>query len=288
MNIRDLKYIVKLAETRNFAAAASLCNVSQPALSLQVQKLEDELGIKIFERERKKFLITNAGAALIKKAELILKTEAEMFELAKFYTDPFAGNLTIGAFPTLAPYYFPQILPRLNKQLPKLKFYLAEEKTGALIEKLQNGQLDAAFIAIPANAIGLEYIEIFTDEFMAAVPTTHPLAKNKSITRSQFAKEKLLLLEDGHCLKDQALEFCELLSNYILHDFRATSMETLLGMVTQNLGVTLVPKLAAQKRQGIIYLPFDKNPPLRKIGLYFRTSSPKRKVMEKLAQIIKN
>ncbi len=285
MNIRDLKYIVAVAETASFAKAAELCHVSQPALSMQIKKLEDELGAIIFERSKKKFLITPVGQDIITKAKELLRTSDEIMELAKLSRDPLAGNITIGAFPTLAPYLFPDILPKLSKKLPKLKIFMVEEKTEILIRKLDQGEIDAAFIAIPVDNRNLGYIEIFEDEFLAAMPLHHPLAHKEKITRAEFAKEKLLLLEDGHCLRAQALEFCEIIGNE-LHDFRATSMETLLGMVAQGLGVTLIPKIAAVKRSGIKYVAFDKNPPSRRIGLYYRNTSAKKKVVDTIAGII--
>lgn len=287
MNIRDLKYIVSVAETGSFARAAELCHVSQPALSMQVKKLEEELGAKIFERGQKKFLVTAIGEEIVAKAKNILRTSEEITELAKLSKDPLAGNITIGAFPTLAPFFFPRILPNISRKLPKLKLFMVEEKTEVLVNKLLAGELDAAFVAVPINNPSLEYIEIFEDEFLAAIPTNHPLAGKDKITRADFAKEKLLLLEDGHCLRAQALEFCEVLGSYELHDFRATSMETLLGMVAQNMGVTLIPKIAASKRAGIKFIEFDKNPPHRKIGLYFRKTSARKELMQALANIIK-
>lgn len=286
MNIRDLKYIVTVAETANFAKAAELCHVSQPALSMQVKKLEEELGAKIFERGNKKFLITPTGEQIIAKAKEIIRTSEEIMELAKLSKDPLAGDITIGAFPTLAPFFFPKILPSITKKLPKLKLFMVEEKTETLVSRLLKGELDAAFVAIPIENNALQHIEIFEDEFLAALPLHHPLAHKDKITRSEFAKEKLLLLEDGHCLRAQALEFCEVLGNYELHDFRATSMETLLGMVAQNMGVTLIPKIAATKRAGIKFLEFDKNPPSRRIGLYFRKTSARKTLMKAIADII--
>lgn len=285
MNIRDLKYIVKVAETGSFARAAELCHVSQPALSMQIKKFEEELDVTIFERGQKKFLITPIGAEIVAKAKELLRTTDEITELARLSHDPLAGNITIGAFPTLAPYLFPDILPKLSRKLPKLKIYMVEEKTDILIKKLERGEIDAAFIAIPVESNSLDYIEIFEDEFLAAVPLHHPLAQKEVITRAEFAKEKLLLLEDGHCLRAQALEFCEIIGNE-LHDFRATSMETLLGMIAQNLGVTLVPKIAAVKRSGIKYIPFDKNPPSRRIGFYYRKTTAKKKVVDAIASVI--
>ena len=287
MNLRDLKYIVKVAETASFARAAKACNVSQPALSMQVKKLEDELGALIFERGQKKFYITPIGQEIITKAKELLRTSDEITELARSAKDPLAGNITIGAFPTLAPYFFPKILPALSKNLPHLKIFMVEEKTELLIKKLERGEIDAAFIAIPSENKNLEHIEILQDEFLAALPSKHPLTNKNKITRTEFAKEKLLLLEDGHCLRAQALEFCEIIGNQ-LHDFRATSMETLLGMVAQNMGATLIPKIAAVKRSGIAYLEFDKNPPLRRIGLYYRKTSAKKKVIDALALAIKD
>jgi LysR family hydrogen peroxide-inducible transcriptional activator len=284
MNIRDYEYISAVARLGGFGAAAKACNVSQPALSMQVKKLEDVLGIQIFERKGKSFLVTEIGKQVIAKGEEIIRRNKEILEIAKQANDPYAGIIKLGAFPTLAPYYLPRIMPQLGKQFPKITFLLVEDKTPELIKKLEQGELDAAFLAIPTHAENMQEIPVFEDEFLVALPSNHKLAKNKVLKRSDIAREKILLLEDGHCLRDQALEYCEIMGAYDMHDFRATSMETLREMVAGGLGITFIPQIAAVPRKNIVYIKLANPSPSRQIGLVFRKTHARGKIFKELAQ----
>ncbi len=288
MNLRDLEYIVKVAETGNFIAAAKECNVSQPSMSIQIKKLEGYLGVQIFEREKKKFIITGAGKEILAKAREILNAEKQIKELAKLHKDPLSGQVRLGAFPTIAPYFLPRIMPNLSRKYPKIKFLLVEEKTDILLEMLENGALDAAFIALPVEQKNLQAIGIFSENFVLAVPENHPLITRKDfIHRNDLKNETLLLLEEGHCMRSQTLEYCEMMGKYQLHDFRATSLETLREMVAQGLGVTLMPEMAAHPREGVKYMKFGNPVPARRIGLVFRSSSPRKQVFEEMAPVIR-
>ena len=181
MNIRDLKYLIAVAKEQHFARAAEKSFVSQPTLSMQIKKLEDELGVQIFERSQKNFLITKVGAEIIKKAEIILREAEEIKNIAKNSLDPMSGELRIGAFPTLAAYFFPKIIKKISKEFRKLKLLLVEEKTETLLGKLKSGEIDAAFIAMPCQDDGLENKKIFSEEFLLAVSQKHQLAKKKNI-----------------------------------------------------------------------------------------------------------
>lgn len=287
MNIRDLKYIVELAKTQNFAIAAKRSFVSQPALSMQIKKLEDELGVKIFERDSKSFLITQIGKEIIKKAELILQQEKEIKEIAKNASDPLSGDIKIGAFPTLASYFFPEVVKKISKKFPKLKIFLVEEKTEILIEKLQNGEIDFAFLALPIQENkALEYKKIFSEEFLLAVNKNHALAKKKKISASDLKNKNLMLLEDGHCLRAQALEACSLFGAFEEQDFRATSLETLRQMVLSGNGITLIPQIAVKNDDKIVYTKIV-NAPSRSIGLYFRKNFIRRELVEEIAKLLK-
>lgn len=285
MNIRDLKYLVAVAKEQHFARAAEKSFVSQPTLSMQIKKLEDELEVKIFERSQKKFLVTKIGAEILKKAEVILREAEEIKNIAKNSKDPFSGEIRIGAFPTLSSYFFPQIVGKISKKFPQLKLLLVEEKTDQLLLKLKNGEIDAAFIALPCDDSGLEHKKIFSEEFLLAVPLKHALAKRKKVEKKDLKGKELMLLEDGHCLRDQALEACSLLGTFEQQDFRASSLETLRQMVIAGAGITLMPKIAVRKEDKISYLKIT-NAPKRTIGLYWRTTSARKELIKALFPIL--
>lgn len=284
MNIRDLKYIVAVANEQNFARAAQKSFVSQPALSMQIKKLEDEIGVKIFERSQKNFMVTKIGEEIIAKAKIILREVDEMKNIAKNSQDPFSGEIRIGAFPTLASYFFPKIIGKISTKFPKLKLLLIEEKTEILLQKLKSGEIDAAFIAMPCDDFGLESKKIFEEDFLLAVPQKHALAKNKKVEKKDLKGKELMLLEDGHCLRDQALEACSMLGAFEQQDFRASSLETLRQMVAVGAGITLMPEIAVKKDDKISYIKIT-NPPRRKIGFYWRKTSPRKVLM---AEILKS
>lgn len=287
MNLRDLRYIVTVAENKHFAKSAEISNVSQPTLSMQIQKLENELGVKIFERNNKNILITEIGQKIINKAATIIKEADDIKALAKIATDPFSGDLKFGGFPTIAPYLFPKITSKIIKKFPQLKLFLLEEKTEILIKKLQSAEIDLAIIALPINVLGLEYKELFTEEFFLAVNKNHPLANKKSINRSNLFGQKIMLLEEGHCLRDQALDLCSTLGGLEDQNFRATSLETLKQMIAIENGVTLVPKIAASKDdKNIKYLKFSSHAPYRKIALVWRKTSPRKELFLEIKKII--
>ena len=286
MNLRDLRYIVAVAQNKHFAKSAEISNVSQPTLSMQIQKLENELGVKIFERSNKNILITEIGQKIINKALTIIKEADDIKALAKIAKDPFSGDLKFGAFPTIAPYLFPKVSSKIIKKFPQLKLFLLEEKTEILIKKLQNAEIDVAIIALPINILGLEYKELFTEEFFLAVNKDHLLANKKSINRSNLLGQKIMLLEEGHCLRDQALELCSTLGGLEDQNFRATSLETLKQMVSIGNGTTLIPKIAINKDdKNIKYLKFSSHAPYRKIALVWRKTSPRKELFLEIKNI---
>lgn len=284
MNLRDLKYLIAVAKEQHFARAAEKSFVSQPTLSMQIKKLEDELGVQIFERSQKKFMVTKVGEEIVKKAEIILREAEEIKNIAKNSKDPFSGEIRIGAFPTLASYFFPKIVGKISRKFPKLKLLLVEEKTEALLQKLKNGEIDAAFIAMPCDDSGLEYQKIFEEDFLLAVPSKHPLSKKKKVEKKDLKGKELMLLEDGHCLRDQALEACSTLGSFEQQDFRASSLETLRQMVIAGAGITFVPKIAAKKEDKISYVKIA-NAPKRTIGLYWRLTSARKVLMKEIVKL---
>ena len=286
MNIRDFQYIISVAKHSHFGKAAEECNVSQPALSMQIQKLESIFGIKIFERNNKHVMVTDIGLKIIERAKNIIDETERIDELIKIAKDPEALEIRIGAFPTLAPYFLPVAIPKITKNFSKLKIFLIEEKTEVLIKKLLAGELDTAFLAtpLPMEIATIEYSVLFEDEFLLAVPPTHKFADKKVINRNNLSGESLLLMDDGHCLREQALDICSLIGAREKEQFRATSLETLRQMVIANVGITLIPKIAVRENDTLVYIPFHKPPPKRTISMVWRSSSVKKELLLKIAQ----
>lgn len=287
MNTRDLKYLVALADLRHFGKAALACFVSQPALSMQIKKLEESLGVQLLERTNKSVMLTAIGSNIAERARFILSQIEEMRDTAKLAKDPYTGELKLGIIPTLAPYLLPHIIPVLSKKFPKLSFYLVEEQTHLLVKKLKEGNLDAAILALPVTEADLMSALLFEEDFLLAVPNNHPFANKKIIKSTDLANKNLLLLEDGHCMREQALAFCHRIQATETQNFRATSLETLRHMTAAGVGITLMPKLACRTDDGISYLSFGKPKPTRSIGLCWRASTAKKILLEDLASQIK-
>ena len=286
MNIRDLKYIITVAKEQHFARAAAKVFVSQPTLSMQIKKLEDELGVQIFERSNKSFVVTKVGAEIIKKAEIILREVSEIKNIAKNSQDPFSSQFRIGAFPTLAPYFFPKVIGKIHKKFPQLKLYLIEEKTEILLNKLKNGELDSALLASPIMEDDLESKKVFSEEFLLATPRNHPLTKHKKIHKKDLKNQTLMLLDDGHCLQKQALEFCSSISGFESEEFRASSLETLRQMVEIDAGITLIPEIAIKKDDKISYIKII-HAPTREIRIYFRKATSNKLLISQISDLIK-
>jgi LysR family hydrogen peroxide-inducible transcriptional activator len=286
MNIRDLKYIVEVARERNFSRASSKVFVSQPALSMQIRKLEEDLGVEIFERSKQNFLITPIGAEIIKKAEIILQECEEIKLLAKNSKDPYRGEIKIGAFPTIASYFLPKFVKNIRKKFPHLKIFLIEEKSEDLILKLKNAQLDLCLLTLPIKDENLISKKIFSEEFLLATPLDHKLAKKSKINIKELQNQELMLLEDGHCLRDQALEICSMINAFEKKDFKASSLETLRQMVACGNGITLIPQIAVRNDDRIAYVKII-NAPSRTIGITYRKSSVQKKLIEEIIDLAK-
>lgn len=288
MNIRDLKYLVSLLDHQHFGRAAEACFVTQPALSMQIQKLEQTLGIKLLERTNKSLLFTAEGIAIAERARSILSQVDEIRDFAKLAKDPYNGEIKIGIFPTLAPYFLPLIIPGLSKKYKKLSFYLIEEKTQTLIEMLKEGKLDAAFLALPLLEKNIRTVPLFEEEFLLAVPHTHPFAGQKTIKQGHLDNKELLLLEEGHCMREQALSFCQKMNAGETQNFRATSIETLRHMVAADIGMTLMPGLACDNNKNISYIPFTTPKPMRSVCLAWRDSTAKDFLLEEITGFVKS
>jgi len=290
MNLRDLQYLVALAETGHFGEAAERCHVSQPTLSAQIKKLEEYLGVQLFERQPRKVTLTDVGRRILERARRVTQEAEDIRELARASRDPLTGKLKVGLIPTIAPYLLPRIAARLRKQLPDLQLMLYEYQTGPLLEKLRAGELDLAILALPADTAGLESRSLFAESFLVAMPRGHRLTARKRLKPADLAGETLLLLEDGHCLRDQALEVCGNVPVGEDQDFRATSLETLRQMVASGLGVTLIPRLAAEGpiagARGLEFRPFAPPSPARMVGAAWRKSSTREGAIEAVCDVI--
>ncbi len=287
MNIRDLRYFLAVAEFHHFGRAAEHCCVSQPTLSGQIKKLEEELGVTLLERTNRRVMLTEIGAQVEQSARRILREVDTIKEVARSSHDPLSGKFRLGAFPTLSTYIFPRLVPKVKASMPNLRLILIEEKTAILIEKLRHGEIDAALLALPVRDDYLVSKPLFDDEFLLAVPPEHPLARARSVDQQALKNQRLLLLEEGHCLRDQALEICGLNGIAEEQDFRATGLETLRQMIKAGSGITFMPRIAIQKDEaGIHYVPFTSPAPVRTIGLVWRKTTARQPVIDTLVECL--
>ncbi len=290
LKLKDLRYLVALADARHFGRAAEASFVSQPTLSTQLKKLEESLGIQLIERNPKQVTLTEAGEQIVARARRILEASDEVVTLARSHRDPLAGKLRLAVLPTIGPYLLPRITRDIRKALPRLELRLYEFQTAVILEKLHAAAIDVGILALPVPMDGLDSRTLYAEPFTVAMPDQHRLAKRSSIRVEDLKDETLLLLDDGHCLRDQALEVCSRVGLQEKQDFRATSLETLRQMVATGAGITLLPELASQgaygKAQGVVVRPFAKPVPSRKIGAIWRKTSVRVPAIEAICKLI--
>ncbi|MGR5147454.1 DNA-binding transcriptional regulator OxyR [Photobacterium alginatilyticum] len=289
MNIRDLEYLVALSEHKHFRKAAEACFVSQPTLSGQIRKLEDELGVSLLERTSRRVLFTDAGLSLVSQAQKVLLEVKVLTELASQQGESMAGPLHIGFIPTVGPYLLPHIIPQLKASFPQLELFLHEAQTHQLVRQLEEGKLDCIILAAVKETEHFIELPLYNEPMVLAVPEEHPWAKKETLDMAQLNGETLLMLGDGHCLRDQAMGFCFAAGAHEDGSFKATSLETLRNMVAAGSGITLLPKLATpkeQNRDGVSYVKACDPVPTRLITLAYRPGSPLRGRYEKIAELI--
>lgn len=293
MNLRDLKYLVAVADTQHFSKAADQCFVSQPTLSGQIKKLEQELGICLFERTKRSVETTPMGEAIVAQARRVLEQADGLRQLAQSYQDPLVGPLRMGVIPSLSPYIIPLILKPLNKQYGQMKLVISEELTDTLLQRLSKHEIDAALLATQVDDPDFHSIELFDEPFWLAHPVNHALSQRKTIRQSDLNSADLLLLAEGHCLADQAMEVCNWHNREAqddLVDLRAASLETLLRMVAAGFGSTLIPALALEtasaKDKDISIRPLNLPDTYRRISLVFRNTFPRRQAIDAFAGIV--
>jgi LysR family transcriptional regulator, hydrogen peroxide-inducible genes activator len=275
--LRQLEYVVAVADTGQFSEAARVCHVSQPALSKQIRELEDQLGVRLFERVRPKVLATREGARLIAKARRVLLEARELVDMAAASGGLLKGRLTLGVIPTLAPYVLPPLLGPLRREYPALELGIHEAQTDELIRMLREGLLDVLLMAFPVDDRGLTGIDLFEEPFVLAAPPGHGMAKQAPIEETELVGEPLMLMAEGHCFRDHALSICSRAGAYEEMSIQATSITTLALMVANGLGSTLVPALAVDDAfrgvDDVVLRGFGPGGPSRRIGLRWRESS---------------
>lgn len=290
VKLRDLQYLVAVDHYRHFGKAAHACAVSQPTLSGQISKLEQQLGIQIFERHSRKVIVTAQGKTLIDKARSITQQVTDFESCAKNLLNPLNTDVHMGLIPTLAPYLLPHIMPSLNRNLPDARFYLHEEKTEQLVKDLQSGKLDCIILPNLNEISGVDFYHLFNEELLLAISYSHSLSVHDSVTLEHLKDETLLTLSDGHCLQQQTMDYCFYHASQEDSRFQATSLETLRHMVSANLGLTLIPKLATLDRcqdEGIKYISFEQPQPSREIIFAIRSDFHNLPLIRKMVNLIR-
>lgn len=290
-SIKQLKYLCAVAEHKHFTKAADACFVTQSTLSAAIAELESQLDAKVFERNKKSVLITPLGEKLLKQARVILGDVEDFVALAKAHAEPLSGDLRLGVIPTIGPFLLPPMLTSLRRNYPKLKLFLKEEMSAQLERQLQQGQLDLIILALPYALPDMEVISLCKDEFLLCLPPGHAFEKLKQVEQGQLRGESLLLLEEGHCLRDHALEACQLKAAATDIVYQGNSLHTLVQMVANGLGLTLLPAMSvAADVLGDTHLSikhFSNENVDREIGMAWRKTDPRRDDYLLLAEHIK-
>ena len=291
MNIKELEYLIAVDDERHFHRAAEKCFVSQPTLSGQLKKLEDELGVMLVERNNRQVSMTEVGKAVALRARTIIAGVKEIKTIAQTYHDPMVGELRVGIIPTVAPYLLPIIMPSLNKHFPKLRIWLYEYQTHVLLEKLRNADLDCLILALPIEKHEFVEQDLFREPFRLAVKKGEKMSEKKLINMNDIAHKELLLLEEGHCLREHVLDACVLAGVKEKGQYQATSLETLRHMIGEGMGMTLMPELAVPskitKADSVRYLEFSDPKPNRRIGMLFRKNTYREEMFDNISELIK-
>ncbi len=274
-----------VAEHNHFGRAAQACFVSQPTLSTQLKKLEETLDVVLIERTNRAVMLTPVGERIVAQARRVLGEVTNLENLAEQHKDPFGGDFRLGIIPTVAPYLLPRIIAPLRAEFPNLRLQLTEAQTHAVTAKLKAGELDAVILALPVEDETFICHELYQEPFYFTVSKLHPKAASDAVDLADLDDEEVLLLEDGHCLRDQALEVCNSRNTVENTNFSATSIETLRQMVAANAGITLIPQLA-RSGDAVCYLPFRGKAPHRRIGLCWRGSSTRTALLKQMTELL--
>ena len=291
VSLRQLRYLESLAETRHFGHAAEACAVSQPALSMQIKELEDELHLSLVERRKSGIELTEEGEEIARRARTILASVRDLLDYAKHQEGVLSGALKLGAIPSIAPYLLPKALPELQRRFPGLSLQLRETVTENLVRELVTGDLDVILVALPIEDPELETVHLFDDRFILATKAGAGPKRPPHANADMLANERLLLLEEGHCLRDQALSYCHMLTPEARNSFGASSLATIVQMVASGYGITLLPEMAIEsevhRRKDISLLRFRAPEPKREVGLAWRKTSPRKGDFEQFAALLR-
>ena len=295
ITLRQLQYLLALAKYGHFGRAAEACAVTQPALSMQIRDLERKLGVAVVERRPGDVALTDVGREIARRAEDVLTASRDLVDFARHRSGLLTGRLTLGVIPSLAPYLLPRLLPELQTRFPELRLELRETQTRQLVEDIKSGALDTAMLALPVGEPDIDTIELFEDLFLLAVPSGDPRVETKRVAVDDIDQTRLILLEEGHCLRDQALAFCATAARSRSNGtggtaFGASSLTTVMQMVAGGYGVTLIPQIAAgvERRDGRVkFLRLEDPQPGRSIGLVFRRTSPRKADFAALGEMVK-
>jgi LysR family hydrogen peroxide-inducible transcriptional activator len=288
--LRQLRYLQALQQLGHFGKAADHCHVTQSTLSAGLAELEDLLGVRLVERTKRRVLFTPLGLEVARRGGEILLAAEALVELARAASEPLSGPLRLGAIPTIAPFLLPRLVLPCKREFPKLSLILQEVQTAPLLEQILDGRLDAGLLALPYDTQGMEVAEIGEDPFLLACRQDHPLAAKASVGAEDLAPHEVLLLEDGHCLRDHVLAACRLAPTKRQDEIRGTSLPTVIQMVAAGLGVTFLPRMAVEQGiadgLGLVTKPLADAPAGRRIALAWRGSSPRRAEFQRLAAFI--
>lgn len=295
VTLRQLRYLAALARHGHFGRAAEACAITQPALSMQIRELEQFLGVTLVERRPGEVMLTEIGREISRRAEDVLASVRDLVDFARHRGRPLTGRLTLGIIPSLAPYLLPRILPALQSQFPELELELRETQTRPLVEEVKGGLLDAAMLALPLGEPDIDTLELFNDLFLLAVPASDPRPRGRRVAARDIDQSRLILLEDGHCLRDQALAFCATIPRgpspgATGMTFGASSLATVMQMVAGGYGLTLIPQIAAdvgERDERVKILRLQDPQPGRCIGLAFRKTSPRRADFAALGEVVR-
>jgi LysR family transcriptional regulator, hydrogen peroxide-inducible genes activator len=291
VSLRQLRYLESLAETRHFGHAAEACAVSQPALSMQIKELEDELSVSLVERRKSGIELTEQGKEIARRARTILASVRDLMDYAKHQEGVLSGVLKLGAIPSIAPYLLPTALPELQRRFPSLSLQLHETMTSNLVRELVTGSLDLILIALPIDDPEVETFHLFDDRFILATKATKQNRQRRHASAEMLSHDRLLLLEEGHCLRDQALSYCHMVTPEARESFGASSLATIVQMVANGYGITLLPEMAigSEIRAGgdIRLLRFRAPEPRREIGLAWRKTSPCKKEFLQFGELLR-
>lgn len=289
ITLTELRYLVALADTGHFGKAAAKCFVTQPTLSTQLKKLENNLGVQLIERDPRRARLTPVGQQIVARARVILEQIHAIGDVALGQTDPLSGEFRLGVIPTLGPYLLPELLRPLERRFPRLRLTVVEQVTATLVDELLAHRLDAALLALPIEEEGLETLALFDEPFWVLTPKHHPLARRKRVCEQDLEGQTVLLLAEGHCLREQALSLCTQSRAEVAADFRASSLETLRHLVSAGYGCTLIPELAVPRLRDphTVVRPLTGNRAHRRIGLAWRRTYPRPEAVSSLGQFIR-